>query len=152
MVSFIYSKSLFVTSIHNITGIVVFVYQCLRFCYMYMYYCLFSINNFLDYLQCHVGDINSMVSSPISYELQSNSTHVCVTCTFLTSSLTSCLIVVHQRISQLNSSGLMNIESSHKFSRSGDIAYGCFSTNLNNRQIGVVNGQLVETQGKYTCT
>ena len=53
------------------------------------------------------------------------------------------MAVVHQRISQLmiNSSGLMNIESSHKFIRSGDIASGCIEgVNLEDYQVGVVGG------------
>ena len=49
------------------------------------------------------------------------------------------MAVVHQRISQLNSSGLMNIESSHKFTRSGDTASGCIEgVNLEDYQVGVV--------------
>ena len=51
------------------------------------------------------------------------------------------MAVVHQRISQLSSSGLMNIESSHKFNRSGDTAYGCIEgVNLEQYQVGVVGG------------
>ena len=49
------------------------------------------------------------------------------------------MAVVHQRISQLNSSGLMNIESSHKFTRSGDTASGCIEgVNLADYQVGVI--------------
>ena len=48
------------------------------------------------------------------------------------------MAVIHQRISQLSSSGLMNIESSHKFNRSGDTAYGCIEgVNMTDYQIGV---------------
>ena len=53
------------------------------------------------------------------------------------------MAVVHQRISRahLSSSGLMNIESSHKFNRSGDIAYGCIEgVNLEQYQVGVIRG------------
>ena len=72
----------------------------------------------------------------------SNSTGVCITCTFLDSSTIDCVAVVHQRISQLSSSGLMNIESSHKFNRSGDTAYGCIEgVNLEKSSIHVINGQ-----------
>ena len=54
------------------------------------------------------------------------------------------MAVIHQRISQLNSSGLMNIESSHKFTRSGDTASGCIEgVNLEDRQVGVVEGRQV---------
>ena len=61
-------------------------------------------------------------------------------CTFpMDSSATDCVAVVHQRISQLNSSGLMNIESSHKFTKSGDIASGCIEgINLTESQVGVI--------------
>ena len=65
-------------------------------------------------------------------------------CTFLESSSTDCVAVVHQRISQLNSSGLMNIESSHKFTRSDDTASGCIErVNPTTHQVGVVGGRLV---------
>ena len=68
-------------------------------------------------------------------------------CTFLDSSTTDCVAVVHQQISQLNSSGLMNIESSHKFDRSGDSAYGCIEgVNLTHYQIGVIDGKQVTDQ------
>ena len=78
---------------------------------------------------------------PNEYELQPTSTGVCITCTFLDSSTTDCVAVVHQRISQLSSSGLMNIESSHKFNRSGDTAYGCIEgVNLEQYQVGVIIG------------
>ena len=78
----------------------------------------------------------------IEYDLDPTSTGVCITCTFpMDSSTTDCVAVVHQRISQLNSSGLMNIESSHKFTRSGDTAYGCIEgVNLEQYQVGVVGG------------
>ena len=75
----------------------------------------------------------------IQYELHSTSTGVCISCTFLDSSTTDCVAVVHQRISQLSSSGPMNIESSRKFSRSGDTAYGCIKgVNLEQYQVGVI--------------
>ena len=52
------------------------------------------------------------------------------------------MVVVHRRISQLNNSGLMNIESSTKFNRSGDTAYGCIEgVNLEQCQIGIIGGQ-----------
>ena len=64
------------------------------------------------------------------------------------------MAVVHQRISQLSSSGLMNIESSHKFTRSGDTASGCIeAASMNNYQVGVLGGRLVtvdsEAAGKF---
>ena len=81
---------------------------------------------------------------PIEYKLQSNSTGVCITCTFLDSSVTDCVAVVHQRISQLNPSGLMNIESSHKLDRSGDTAHiRIEGVNLDDYQIGVIGVQLI---------
>ena len=83
---------------------------------------------------------------PIKYQINLKSTSVCITCTFglLDSSATDCLVVVHQRISQLNSSGLMNIESSHKFTRYGDTASGCIEgVDLKEHQIGVVGIRLL---------
>ena len=65
------------------------------------------------------------------------------------------MAVVHQRISQLSSSGLMNIESSHKLTRSGDTASGCIEgVNVENYQVGVVGirrlstSDTTETKGK----
>ena len=73
--------------------------------------------------------------------IYTTSTGVCITCTFLDSSTTDCVSVVHQQISQLSSSGLMNIESSHKFTRSGDTAYGCIEgVNLEQYQVRVFGG------------
>ena len=40
----------------------------------------------------------------------------------------------------------MNIESSHKFNRSGDTAYGCFEgLDVTRHQVGVVDGSRKET-------
>ena len=78
-----------------------------------------------------------------NYSVESNSSGVCITCTFLDSSATDCVAVVHQRISQLSSSGLMKIESSHKFTRSGDTASGCIeAVNMDDYQVGVFPVQL----------
>ena len=56
------------------------------------------------------------------------------------------MAVVHQQISQLNSSGLMNIESSHKFTRSGDTASGCIeAVNMDDYQVGVMGGRQVQS-------
>ena len=53
------------------------------------------------------------------------------------------MAVVHQQISQLNSSGLMNIESSHKFNRFDDTASGCIEgIDLQDYQVGVIGGRL----------
>ena len=55
------------------------------------------------------------------------------------------MAVVHQRISQLSSSGLINIESSHKFTKSGDTAPGCIeAVNMDNYQVGVLGGRQVQ--------
>ena len=87
----------------------------------------------------NIGNINQ--SFPIEYEVKSTSSGVCITCAFLESSTTGCVAVVHQRISQLSSSGLMNIESSHKFNRSGDTAYGCIEgIDVSRHQVGVIDG------------
>ena len=54
------------------------------------------------------------------------------------------MAVVHQRISQLSSSGLTNIESSHKFTGSGDAASGCIgAVNMDDYQVGVFGGQIL---------
>ena len=69
------------------------------------------------------------------------------------SSATECVAVVHQRISQLNSSGLMNIESSHKFNRSGNTASGCIEgVNMEDYQVGVIGGKALlslDQRGTY---
>ena len=93
-------------------------------------------------------NVGNAVNQPsIEYSLQSTSTGVCITCIFLDSSATDCVAVVHQRISQLNSSGLMNIESSHKLIRSGDTASGCIEgINLTDFQTGVIGAK------KYTVS
>ena len=69
---------------------------------------------------------------------------VCIRCNFLDLSASECVAVVYQRVSWLSSSGLMNIESSHKLNRSGDTAYGCIErVNLEQYQVGVVGGTLL---------
>ena len=79
------------------------------------------------------------------YELHSTSTGICITCTFLESFTTDCVAVVHQRISQLSSIGLMNIES-FKLNRSDGIAYGCIpGINLTNYQVGAVGIHIPQT-------
>ena len=90
----------------------------------------------------HSGLEAQTCSVHIEYSIQSTSTGVCITCTFLDSSVTDCVAVVHQRISQLSSSGLMNIKSSHKLTRSGDTASGCIEgVNMEDYQVGVVGGK-----------
>jgi hypothetical protein len=79
----------------------------------------------------------------IEYEIQSTSTGVCITCTFLDSSGTDCVAVVHHRISQLSSqtSGLMNITTSRKFTKSDNDAYGCIGgVDMKKQQVGVIGG------------
>ena len=89
--------------------------------------------------------IASLPSFSIEYSLEFTSSGICITCTFLDSSATDCVAVVHQRISQLNSSGLMNIESSHKFPRSGDTTSGCIeAVNMDDYQVGVLEGRQVQ--------
>ena len=95
----------------------------------------------------HAAEVEARQQLPIIifYEVCTNTTGVCITCTFLDSSITDCVAVIHQRISQLSSSGLMHIESSHKFSRSDDTAYGCIEgVDLEQYQIGVVRGVRVK--------
>ena len=105
---------------------------------------------------CHIGHVNQ--SFPIEYEVKPTPTGVCVTCTFLKSSTTGCVAVVHQRISRLSSSGLTNIESSHKFNRSGDTAYGCIERlDVRKHQVGIIGGSrkqpsiMVSTSKLYSC-
>ena len=102
----------------------------------------------------YLGSRGGNQLSAIEYTLKSTSTSVCVDCTFLDVSTTACVVVIHQRISQLSSSGLMNIVSSHKFNRSGDAAYGCIEKKLEACDIGVIDGKLVtnDKQGTCTCT
>ena len=100
---------------------------------------------------CKIVDVKEEGRLSIEYELHPTSTGVCITCTFLDSSTTDCVAVVHQRISQLSSSGLMNIESSHKFSRSGDTAHGCIpKVDFEKHQVGVVGAEPV-IPGKLSC-
>ena len=89
--------------------------------------------------------------SALIYSIQSTATGLCINCTFLDNSTNDCVAVVHQQISQLNSSGLMNIESSHKFIRSGDTASGCIEgVNLEQYQVGVIGGY-EEIMGNASC-
>ena len=61
------------------------------------------------------------------------------------------MAVVHQQISPLGSSGLMNIDSSHKFNRSGDTAYGCIEgVNLEQYQVGVIGGRRKQQTSMHT--
>ena len=88
---------------------------------------------------------NGVQEASIEYSLQFNSSGVCVTCNFFNSAATDCVAVVHQRISQLSSSGLTNIESTHKFTRSGDTASGCIeAVNMDDYQVGVFGGQILQ--------
>ena len=83
------------------------------------------------------GTINHLL--PIEYNPHPTSAGVCIKCIFLNSSATDCLAVVGLRSS--SQSGLTNIESSHKFTRSGDDASGCIEgINQNDHIIGVIEG------------
>ena len=89
----------------------------------------------------------------IEYDLIRTSSGVCISCTFpKDSSSTGCVAVVHQRISGVNSTGLVNILASHKFNRSisDDTAHGCIEgINLEQYQVGVVGGKMtMEPNGK----
>ena len=95
------------------------------------------------------GPIVERSSPTIEYTLEEKSSSVCMTCTFLDSSDTDCVAVVHQRISQLSYSGLMNI-TSYKFTRSGDTAYECIEgVNLEDHEVQVLDGQRINQQGMY---
>ena len=97
---------------------------------------------------------NILKVQKLSYKLHPTSTGICINCTILDNSTTDCVAVVHQRISQLSSSGLISIESSHKFNRSGDTAYGCIEgVSLTHYQVGVIGGlweTMSESQGMHT--
>ena len=97
-----------------------------------------------------LGNSSTQTKVSVQYRLQQTPSCTEVICTFLDSSTTDCVAIVHERISQLSSSGLLNIDSIHRFNRSGDIAYGCIEgVNLTLYQIGVIGGrQLIEAQGK----
>ena len=98
----------------------------------------------MEQLSIRINQYAETIPQPIEYVLRPTSTGNCITCTFLESSTTDCVAVVHQRISQLSSSGLMNIEASHKFNRSGDTAYGCIEReDLEQYQVGVIGGKMI---------
>ena len=103
-------------------------------------------------MQCVNSHVeNNSQSFSIEYNLQATSAGVCINCTFLESSATDCVVVVHQRISKLGSSRLMNIESSHKFNRSGDTAYGCIEgVDMEQYQIGVIGGRMKQPPASPT--
>jgi hypothetical protein len=89
-----------------------------------------------------LGTISAQTNVLVEYELKETASCTKVMCTFpMDSSTTDCVVVVHQRISQLSSSGLMNI-TSYKFSRSGNSASGCIPrVDQLQYQIGVVGGK-----------
>ena len=65
---------------------------------------------------------------------------MCVQCNFLDIDSSECIVaVVHDR-------DLKNIESSHKFTRSGDTASGCIEgVNLEDYHVGVVRGRRMKS-------
>ena len=92
----------------------------------------------------HTLYLDSKRQMTVQYKLTHSSMGVCVSCTFLDNSTTGCVAVVHQRISQLSSSGLMNIVSSHKLNRYGDSAYGCIDgVDLTESSIGVIGATFI---------
>ena len=114
--------------------------------------CLFRVNiisTVYEHYIIHVGIVPRphQPSALIEYSIQSTLDGVCITCDFKRkSSASDCLIVVHQRISQLNSSGLMNIEANwtRRFTHYDDTAYECITgLDLELYQIGVVGGKQV---------
>ena len=107
----------------------------------------------MEQLSIRINQYAETTPQPLM-SVDSNSTGVCITCTFpMDSSTTDCVAVVHQRISQLNSSGLMNIESSHKLNRSGDTAYECIRVDMEQYQVGVIAVKVVpptiQSNGKF---
>ena len=93
-----------------------------------------------------VGVVEPQQPSDIEYSIESTSTGLCINCTFLDNSTDDCVAVVHRNISQLNSSGLMNIKLSCKFNRFGDTASGCIKgVNLEQYQVGVYGVRQLQT-------
>ena len=94
------------------------------------------------------GPVGDRPSPAIEYQLDQTSDGVDILCTFLESSTADCVAVVHQRISQLNSSGLMNI-TGHKFTRSGATADGAIEgVNMEHYQVGVIDGKMITVEPK----
>lgn len=96
----------------------------------------------------YIHDIGEVQSSLfIKYSIQSTSDCVNITCDFKqTSSATDCLVIVHQQISLVNTTGLMNIEVNwtQRLTRHGDTASGCIpGIDLDLYQIGVANGRKI---------
>ena len=94
-----------------------------------------------------IGNASQQPFALIEYSIQSNTNVSCITCNFKqNSSATGCLVVVHQRISQANLSGLMSIEANwtRRFTRHGDTASGCIpGLDLELYQVGVADGKQV---------
>ena len=91
------------------------------------------------YHQCILANLTGEPVG-IIYDLHTTLDGVCITCNFWNNTATNyCVVIVHQKVSQLNSSGLVQIESSHKLVRSGVIASGCIEgVNLEDYQVGVI--------------
>ena len=117
---------------------------------VYYYYVMLQQYNNYNYMYMYITGMGPQLPALIQYDLiRTSSTGVCITCTFLESFATDCVAVVHQRISQLSFSRLMNIESSHKFTRSSDTAYGCIEgVNLEQYQVGVIGGKMIIMEPK----
>ena len=80
----------------------------------------------------------------IKYSIVQNSTGVDVTCKFESTNLTRCVVLIHQRISQLGSSGLVSITSFNIWNRSGGTAHAFFSgVDLEHYHVGVVGGKII---------
>ena len=86
----------------------------------------------------------------ISFELISMDNGVNVTCTFLDTVASYCVAIVHQNVHNISSSfsGVVAIELSHKFVRSGETASGHIEgVNLEDYQVGVIGGRQRQTAG-----
>ena len=92
-----------------------------------------------------VGTSDTQLTSPLDYHVNSTSTGVCITCTLMDSSTTDCVVVVHQRISQLSSNELINIKS-ERLNQSGEnTVYDCIEgVNLADYQVGVIGITLTQ--------
>ena len=79
----------------------------------------------------------------IEYSIIQNSTGVGVTCKFKRINLTGCVVLIHQQISQLSSSGLVSIASFNIWNRSGGTAHSFFpGVDLEHYHVGVVGGKM----------
>ena len=95
-------------------------------------------------MKCLLLYIGKQERVSIEYSIVQNSTGVDVTCKFESTNLTGCVVLIHQQISQLSSSGLVSIASFNIRNRSGGTAHGFFpGVDLEHYHVGVVGGKMI---------